>query len=132
MRALRLVLVICLASVCLESGGQSSQVAPGNQARGATDRTTVDLPPAIHTFRPKLPLRDALKIAEAFIDKQHIDISSYWLYRAIFILSGDETTPDKDKLPCWHFWWVRDSGALGDYIEIVVSLDGNVTRLGST
>jgi hypothetical protein len=130
-RALLLVLVFCLASLCLEAAGQSSQAASSNQAHGVKDRQTVDLPPAIHTFRPRLPLQDALKIAEAFILKEHIDISSYWLYRAIFILSGDENTPDKDKLPCWHFWWVNDSGAMGDYVEIIVTMDGKAGRAPS-
>lgn len=130
-RALRLVLVICVAIACSDSAGQSSPAASGDQAREAKDHPAVALPPAINTFRPKLPLQDALKIAEAFIDKQHIDISSYWLYHAILIFVGDENTPDKDKLPCWHFMWVNDSGAMGDYVEIMVTMDGKAGRAPS-
>jgi hypothetical protein len=130
-RSLGLVFVICLAGACLESVGQSAQAAPGTQAGDAKEHPTIVLQPATKTFRPKLPLEDALKIAEAYISEKHIDISSYWLYRAIFILSGDKTTPDKDKLPCWHFWWVNDSGALGDYVEILVTMDGKAGRAPS-
>jgi hypothetical protein len=76
-------------------------------------------------------MQDALKIAEGYIDKQHIDISSYWLFRTIFYLSGDEHTADKDKLPGWHFWWVSDTGALGDDVEIFVGMDGRASRMPS-
>jgi hypothetical protein len=130
-RATGLVLVICVAIACLGAAGQSSPAASGNQARGVKDHPGLSLPPAINTFRPKLPLQDALKIAEALIDKQHFDITSYWLYHAILIFVGDETTPAKDRLPCWHFMWVNDSGAMGDYVEIMVTMDGKAGRATS-
>ena len=69
------------------------------------------------------------KIAKGYIVKEHIGSSSYWLYEAKFILYGAESTADKDKTPGWYFWWVNDGGALGDYIEIFVSMDGKAMRL---
>lgn len=81
--------------------------------------------------RPKLALQDALKLAEVFTATKQIDLSHYWLYRGSFILFGDPGTADKDKIPGWYFWWVNDSGALGDYVEIFVSMDGECRRLPS-
>jgi len=43
----------------------------------------------------------------------------------------DPTTPDQDKLPGWNFWWKSDSGEMGNYIEIFVTMDGQCRRLGS-
>lgn len=83
------------------------------------------------TFHPKLPLQDALKIAEQFIASERINVSHFWLYRANFILFGDPATADEKKVPGWHFWWVSDSGEIGNYVEIFVSMDGNCVRLPS-
>ena len=96
-----------------------------------TAQKTVDLPLGSRSSKPKLSLQNALKIAEAYIVKEHIDASSYWLYQGKFILYGDKATADKDKTPGWYFWWVNESGALGDYIEIFVSMDGKAMRLPS-
>lgn len=83
------------------------------------------------TFRPKLCLQDALKKAEEFVAKQEIDISHHWLYRAQFVLFGESGKPDSEKVPGWHFWWVSDSGDLGNYVEVFVSMDGDCRRLPS-
>jgi hypothetical protein len=104
--------------------GQAS--ASGQTKTRAPDVSLLSL----HT-RPKLSLQNALKIAEAYIAKEHIDASSYWLLQAKFMLYGAETTADKDKTPGWYFWWVNDDGSLGDYIEIFVSMDGKAMRLPS-
>jgi len=89
----------------------------------------LDIP--IRSFRPKLSLQEALKTAEKFIASEKIDAEHFWLYRANFMLYGDPATPDKDKLPGWHFWWVSDSGGQGNYILIFVSMDGHCRRLPS-
>jgi hypothetical protein len=34
----------------------------------------------------------------------------------------------KDKIPGWHFWWVNETGAMGDYVEIFVAMDGRANR----
>ena len=117
-----------LASLCLQLQAQS--ISSGRRDPAVNGQTPG--PSSVHpTSRPRLSLQDALSIAEHYIDNEHIDIASYWLYRAAFILYGDPKTPDKDKLPCWHFWWVSDSGALGDYVEILVTMDGKVWRAPS-
>lgn len=74
-------------------------------------------------------MQKALKLAEAYIVKERVGASSYWLFQAQFTLYGDKTLADKDKIPGWYFWWVNDGGALGDYIEIFVSMDGKAMRL---
>ena len=82
-------------------------------------------------LHPKLSLQDAMKIAENFTAAQKIDLSQFWLYRAQFILFGDSSKPDTEKVPGWHFWWVSNSGGLGNYVEIFVSMDGDCLRLAS-
>src|SRR5262245_44070914 len=94
----------------------------------ATRQQAAYLPQRKATLRPRVSLQEALKIAEDYIAKQHIDIRPFWLYRAIYILQGDENTPDEKKLPGWHFWWVNENGALGDYVEIFVDMDGKAYR----
>lgn len=126
-----IVAMLSFLFVCLEADSQSLPPSPGNQRRSATDQKIIDLPLSRHQFRPKLSLQSALKIADGYIEKEHIDISSYWLYRANFILYGDQGKNDKDKDPCWHFWWVNNNGSIGDYVEIIVSMDGKAGRLPS-
>ena len=126
------VLTIILFSIlCLKSDSQSRPAVSQIEERRAKVRPILDLAIANGAFRPKLSIQDALKVAENYIDKQHIDISTYWLYRVIYILSGDEKTPDKDKIPGWHFWWVSETGAMGDYVEIFVAMDGRANRVPS-
>ena len=72
-------------------------------------------------------MQSALKVAEGYIEKEHNDISPYWLYRATWFLRGE----DKDangKQPYWSFWWVNENGTMGDDIVIVVSMDGRALR----
>jgi len=108
------------------------QSIKSDHQEGAVKERRVPGPSPTHpTFRPKLSLQEALQIAQSYIDKEHIDTSSYWLYRAMFILYGDSRTADKDKLPCWHFWWVNNSGDMGDYVEILVAMDGKAWRVPS-
>ena len=126
-----IVAMLSFLFVCLEADSQSLSPSPGSQRRSATAPKIVDLPLSRHQFRPKLSLQSALRIADGYIEKEHIDISSYWLYRANFILYGDQGKNDKDKDPCWHFWWVNNNGSLGDYVEIIVSMDEKAWRLPS-
>ena len=129
-RASMQVAVLFLVSMFLKSGGQSSQANSVSQPRGVANQEAAAPPQTKGTVRPKLSMQDGLKIAEGYINKQHIDISSYWLYRAIFILYGDNNSADH-KIPCWHFWWTHDSGAMGDYVEILVDMEGRAWRVPS-
>jgi hypothetical protein len=83
------------------------------------------------SLRPKLVMQDALTRAEKFMVSENIDASHFWLYSARYTLFGSASTPDKDKLVGWYFWWVSDSGETGNYIEIFVTMDGQCRRLGS-
>jgi hypothetical protein len=74
-------------------------------------------------------MQAAFKIAEAFIEHQHIDIAPYWLYRSVYMGLGDEKTPPEKRLYGWHFMWVNEKPALGDDIEIFVDLEGGVSRM---
>lgn len=98
MRRDSILVILLFTALCLEAGAQTSQPASGDH--GTTAQKTITEPTAKErTFRPKLSLQDALKIAEGFIGKEHIDIAPYWLYRAMYIVSGDEHTAPKDKIP---------------------------------
>ncbi|HET9282028.1 MAG TPA: hypothetical protein VFR24_08715 [Candidatus Angelobacter sp.] len=101
------------------------------QTREARNLQPGSLPSRKAGFRPRIALQDALKIAEAYIGKEHIDIRPYWLYRALFVIQSDEKTPYEKRIPGWHFWWVNENGAAGDYVEIFVDMNGNALRMPS-
>ncbi|HKF22393.1 MAG TPA: hypothetical protein VKE93_12545 [Candidatus Angelobacter sp.] len=130
-RASMLVAMLLLAGSSLKSGGQSWPAASADQETVTPKEQKAANLPLARTFRPKLPMQDALKIAENYIDKQHIDISSYWLSQVRYILYGSENAADKDKIPCWYFWWMSDTGAAGDYVEIFVDMKGRAWRVPS-
>ncbi len=126
-----IVILPFLLLSCHIACGQSVQPPTHDGQASASGMTTIDLPLGSHNIKPKLSLPNALKIAESYIVNRHIDASSYWLYEAKFILYGDKTTADKDKIPGWFCWWVKDEGSIGDYVEIFVSMDGKAMRLPS-
>lgn len=79
-------------------------------------------------FRPKLTLQRALQLAENYIEKEKIDISSFYLYQAKFIMFGGE----EQKQPAWHFWWLNEKTAVGDYVQLVVLINtGSVQKIPS-
>jgi hypothetical protein len=88
---------------------------------------SVELPKG-GSYRPRLTLQDALKIAERYIVKEKINISHYYLFEAKYILYGDKDNKD----PSWYFWWTNEDGALGNYVQLVVSIKtGSVQWLTS-
>jgi hypothetical protein len=72
---------------------------------------------------PKLTLQRALKIAETFIKKKRLDISSRYLFEAKWV--SYDTNPETGA---WHFWWVSTRHTKTD-VRIAVSLDGKPTLL---
>jgi hypothetical protein len=86
-----------------------------------------DLPLARRSFKPKLPLKEALQISDRYIADNRIDVSQYYLSQVRFILHDSQ----KSKVAGWHVWWVHESGVMGNYIELFVDMDGNVKRLTS-
>lgn len=96
--------------------------------RSETQNQVVLLPIGKRKFKPKISLQRALKLAESYIEKEKIDISSFYLYQAKYILYGSK----ENQKPAWHLWWVNEDGALGNYVEILVLIDtGSVSRLPS-
>jgi hypothetical protein len=80
--------------------------------------------------KPNLPLLEGLKVAETYIQREQIDLSRYWLAEARFIVYGHKGKNSK-SFPAWYFCWQNTSPSLGDYIEIVLSMDGKAMRVPS-
>jgi hypothetical protein len=99
-------------------------------AFGQTDKSTktqiVELPLSRPKFKPKLTLQEALKLMDKFIEKNKIDTSKYWFSSARMIQYGGEK---EKKQPVWFFEWMNDNGTLGDYLHILVSMDGGVWQM---
>jgi hypothetical protein len=64
-----------------------------------------------------------LKVAETFIKKERLDVSSCYLFEAGWV--SYDTSPESGA---WEFWWVNTKYGAGD-IRIAVSLDGEAKRL---
>src|SRR5215510_1064202 len=98
---------------------------PESPASPTNQQQILELPKR-NSYRPRLTLQKALEIADAFISKERIDISKFYLIEAKYILYGDKANKD----PSWYFWWVNEDGASGHYVEIVVSIKtGSARRL---
>jgi hypothetical protein len=72
---------------------------------------------------PSLTLQRALKIAEAFLKKERLNISSCYLFEARWV--SYNTNPESGA---WEFWWVNTKHGSDD-IRIAVPLDGKPKRL---
>ena len=120
-----IAIIICLSGLTVAQSRQSPASAQNPQEQPVTNRRIVELPLAKRGFRPRLTLQQALKLAEGYIEKEKIEIASYFLLEARMIQYGGE----KDvKEPRWFFWWINDNGAMGDYVQITVSMEGQVSR----
>jgi len=81
----------------------------------------------VYRQKPKLSLQAAMKIMEQYIEKEKIDTSKYFLWNVTLIQYDSQ----KDKRPFWYFWWLSEKGGVGDYIEILVSMDKKAGRVPS-
>jgi hypothetical protein len=127
-RMKKLLVMMFVMSVNTISLAQTPQPPEPRPEASVTQHRTVDLPLTKRNFRPKLPLQRALKLAESYAAKEKIHLSRYYLYQAKYTLYGSKDNQE----PCWLFWWVNEDGALGNYVEIIVSIGtGNVRRLPS-
>lgn len=72
---------------------------------------------------PRLTLQRALKIAETFIKKERLAISSCYLFEARWV--SYDTHPESGA---WEFLWVSTNHGSED-IRIAVSLEGKAKRL---
>ena len=96
------------------------------QADKSSEQKIVELSLSRPKYKPKLPLQKAMKLMEEFILKNKIDTSKYWFSSAKMIQYGGE---NEKKQPVWFFEWMNESGALGDYLHIIVSMDGAVWQM---
>ena len=80
-----------------------------------------ELPKSKINFKPKLPMQKAFKLMKKFIKKQKIDTSKYYLSSVTMFQYGGK----KSKKPMWLFAWGHESGALGNYLHIIIDMDGN-------
>ncbi len=120
-----IAIIICLSGLTVAQSRQAPASAQNPQEQPVTNRRIVELPLAKRGFRPRLTLQQALKLAEGYIEKEKIEIASYFLLEARMIQYGGE----KDvKEPRWFFWWINENGAMGDYVQITVSMEGQVSR----
>jgi len=119
--------LICTTTLIISSSFGITRLVAGRSASEthlkASQQKTSELPLGERHSRPKLSLETALKIAQTFVQKEHTDSSSYWLYQAHFVLYGADNVRDEEKTPCWHFTWLSDRNP-GRKMEIVVSMNG--------
>ncbi|MBA3804822.1 MAG: hypothetical protein H0X14_03805 [Acidobacteria bacterium] len=94
---------------------------PKPQEQSITSRQITDLPLLRRTFRPKITLQKALKIAESYVKKRKINVSSYYLLEARMIRYGSESGV---KEPRWFFLWAHEHGVIGNEIQVSVSMNG--------
>lgn len=124
MRILLITLMILLLSVV--ASGQQSKPAEPNQ--GVDDSPKLGNPITVKQVlelprrdgSPRITLKQALKIAENFIKKERINISSCYLFEAKWV-------QDKlDEEPSGHFWWVgvHRVGKPTEDVRITVSMEG--------
>lgn len=97
-----------------------SQDSESRLGRTITREEVLALPPR---HAPRLTLQRALKIAERFVKKERLDISSCYLFEARWV--SYDTSPESGA---WEFWWVSIKYGSED-IRIAVSLDGKAKRL---
>ena len=128
-RILSLVaIIICVSGLAVAQSKPSPASTQNPQEQPVTNRQLAELPLAKRSFRPRLTLQQALKLAEGYIEKEKVALSSYFLKEARMIQYGGEKDVKEAR---WFFWWVNENGAMGDYVEITVSMEGQVSRLPS-
>ena len=104
-------------------------IAQDTEKKSDQEKSIVSLSlPKIRFQKPKLLLQDALIKAEDFIKTNKIKIDEFYLHEAKFIMFGSEK---ETKQPGWHFWWVHQDRAMGNYVNIFVSMEGQVMILTS-
>lgn len=123
--SLSVAVMTCLTVVAFAQSNRAPVQGGGPQRRATVGERTADLPAANRVFKPRVTLQEALRIAEDHIEKEKINIAPYFLLEARMIQHGGE----KDKRePRWFFLWVNENGAIGDRVEITVSMEGKAAR----
>ena len=110
-RSVAITLLFCILGVARDA----AQDVPGV----ITSRGISQLPSGPFSYRPKLSLQDALRIAEKHALAKN-DSHKYFLASAKLALADSAGK----KTFFWAFEWRHESGALGDNFTILVTLDG--------
>jgi hypothetical protein len=116
----------CFLTILLYLSGAFGQNKTAESSDKITDKQTLELPRR-KLSKPKLQMQKAMKLMKNFIEKEKIDTSDYYLWQVKLIQYGSEN----NKKSAWHFWWLNIDGGLGNYIEILVFMNGNVGRVPS-
>lgn len=122
---LSMAVVTCLTGVAFAQSNQAPAQGGNLQGRSIAAKQIADLPAPNRSFKPRITLQEALRLAEAHIEKEKINISPYFLLEARMIQYGGEKG---GKEPRWFFLWVNENGAIGDHVEITVSMEGKTAR----
>jgi hypothetical protein len=115
------LLVLALAVAALAQRGKPDDPDQTRQMENAiTQRQILELPR--RDKAPAMSLQRALKIAEGYIRKERIDITSSYLFEARLILGR---APEESR---WAFWWVRVSRnrANDADVRVTVTTSGKV------
>ena len=113
-----LFLVLLLTSLTVVARGQDEEM---RLSHPITREELLALPR--RDAAPTLPMQRALKIAERFVTKRKIDISSNYLFEAKWV-----TYSAHPLTGAWHFWWVSIDRSKPD-VRIAVSVDGKAKLL---
>jgi hypothetical protein len=122
-------MLLAMPSPLFSQSGQEPSAKPKSEDGLLTQRQIVDLPLPKRGYKPKLTLQQALKIGEHFVDVEKLDLSSYYLLEAKFILYGGNV-----KDPRWFFVWLNSGQASkthGVDFQLTVSMDGKVNIIPS-
>ena len=130
MKAFFLILILlAMPRLSFSQSRQEPKAKPKSEESLPTHDQTVGLPLLKRGFKPKLTLQQALKIAEHYIVNEKIDLSSYFLLEAKFILYGEDV-----KDPRWFFVWSSSGQAKllhGVDFELTVNMEGKVNIIPS-
>lgn len=118
------LILVSLAPLTIGQTKPTPAPARNAQEGSSAPRQITDLPLPKRSFRPKMSLQSALKLAEKYIDKNKINISLYYLYQAKYVMYGGEGNNE----PAWSFWWVNENGSMGDYVLILVLINSGEIR----
>jgi len=116
----------CFFMILLYTAVAFGQNTTAESSDKITDKQTLELPRR-KLSKPKLQMQKAMKLMKNFIEKEKFDTSDYYLWQVKLIQYGSEN----NKQSAWHFWWLNINGSLGNYIEILVFMNGNVGRVPS-
>lgn len=119
-----LIVMVFFNTLVFGQAAQEPAPHPESKTRSTTSTSQiVDLPILKRSFRPKITLQEALKIAEGYVKKNRIDVSSYYLLEARMIQYGGAQDVKEAR---WFFVWLHEDGAAGNAIQVSVSMSGKV------